>query len=436
MSEGNNVFIQEKLWVIKSKRDGKGKNKLAYMCPEGTASNIKKMKDTGRNWAGHTIYPEGPHGPGTVDRSKPTRIHGIEEIHDNVPIDNVKILEHTSRWSTSNVVWRVEDPRGFEVEIYSGNMSQIMRSATISMGLITTPCVWGREGGKNVLVPTTDDIYLAARANTEIQNSKLTPDDVKPGWKVKLKNGVEAIYIGKLYGIKQDFENKTFAPRFKAPKAKVFVYISKEAYDEGSVFTRSAFDVGQILDKKVEFTDDIEAIANHHMRKKSCDPSDIIFFSHKRSFEYVTLTFKEIPKSEMIQRATRLNGYGAVLGSDNRLYFKKMSYWISKDFNSTPDRHHDSVSLDKEITWTVGRNYDNMPAIGIINNSIPKDQEKLVFSITYDELDIRNVCGKETNNGNWYSRGSMSFKPNVDESKSRYFEVTLEADGKRAFFLK
>jgi hypothetical protein len=63
-------------------------------------------------------------------------------IIDNVPLEGYRIQFSVSRSSTSNKVWRILDPRGFELEINTQTMEDLIMSGTIEKGLIVGPCIW------------------------------------------------------------------------------------------------------------------------------------------------------------------------------------------------------------------------------------------------------------------------------------------------------
>jgi hypothetical protein len=72
-------------------------------------------------------------------------------VWDNTPIPGFKVLRSVSRYSTSNKLWRIMDPRGLELEISTGCMEQIIDDATIIKGgLIDANCAW--MANKNLVV--------------------------------------------------------------------------------------------------------------------------------------------------------------------------------------------------------------------------------------------------------------------------------------------
>ncbi len=95
-----------------------------------------------RTFSGRTWYPN------LFRQPEPT------QILDNVPLPGFKFTEMIRRYRTSNVVWRVIDPRNFELEISSNNLAYIMQTHGIQKdSLISGNCVWARIGNQNYLIP-------------------------------------------------------------------------------------------------------------------------------------------------------------------------------------------------------------------------------------------------------------------------------------------
>lgn len=73
------------------------------------------------------------------------------QVWDNEPMNGFKIVKSVSRYSTSNKLWRVLDPRGIEFEISTGCLEEIIDNATILKGgVIDAPCAW--QANKNLVV--------------------------------------------------------------------------------------------------------------------------------------------------------------------------------------------------------------------------------------------------------------------------------------------
>lgn len=175
------------------KLDGKscgmgGKFPLGFATPEGKDSAAKKRKETVTGWAGDKA---------TFDTI------------DNVPVEGFRFVGDVTRsrdWFGSGAsVWRVEDPRGFEIEITSGNLMMLMELTTIENGLIKGKCLYARDGGKNALLLENSEEYQAAFAQTTRMKSsdKFTLKSLLPGDLVTMVDGTEAQYFGKVYCLVQ-----------------------------------------------------------------------------------------------------------------------------------------------------------------------------------------------------------------------------------------
>lgn len=72
------------------------------------------------------------------------------QIWTNTPLEGFKIVKSVSRYSTSNKLWRILDPRNIEFEISTNCMEQIIADTVIKNGLIDAKCAW--MGNKNLVV--------------------------------------------------------------------------------------------------------------------------------------------------------------------------------------------------------------------------------------------------------------------------------------------
>lgn len=153
---------------------------VVYMAPNGTDVASSKRINTVKRYSG------GEHGiPDTV--------------LPNTPVCGFKILKNQSGgYNTGSIVWRIEDPRGFQSEIPSGNLNQLLALTTIDHGEILESCVWARDGKDNVLLPTNSEEYKTAVKNTELAMKSVKINSLKIGNIVNLKNGLRNLrYLGK-----------------------------------------------------------------------------------------------------------------------------------------------------------------------------------------------------------------------------------------------
>ncbi len=81
------------------------------------------------------------------------------QIIDNVPMSGFKIAKFVSRYSTSNKLWRIDDPRGFQLEISTSNMEDVLQEGSVVKGEILGLYKWdfGKNGiGKAKLIKVED----------------------------------------------------------------------------------------------------------------------------------------------------------------------------------------------------------------------------------------------------------------------------------------
>jgi hypothetical protein len=151
------------------------------MTPHGTDKAFEKRKSTVDGWASKTKEAQ---------------------TYDNTPMIGFKMgrsVRHGYGWGQGNVKWRIEDPRGFELEISSPNFAQIISFCTLEKGEILEECIWARLGNENILVPVDSDVYRNAARNTERISKSASMKDIKRGDTAILQNGDEGIYYGAFY---------------------------------------------------------------------------------------------------------------------------------------------------------------------------------------------------------------------------------------------
>jgi len=185
---------------------------LGYIVPHGTDFAFDKRKASVDNWI--QVYNS-------------TALDTI--TFDNTPVTGFKLGRSIKRtgWNGGNVVVRIEDPRGFEVEITVANLLKIMENNTIENTEILAECIWGRDGGKNILLAVNSEPYLEAVENTNRATRKVSLKDIKPGMTVRLKNGHEGTYLGLHYATKWTTQYKN--------NSNANIYCGIHALDEDTV---------------------------------------------------------------------------------------------------------------------------------------------------------------------------------------------------------
>lgn len=177
------IKIYDRLWYI---TDDTREDNLSYMCQyETTASgevapNVKKMQETGRSW----------------------RRGGDKEgvIIDNIPTKNIYVGSSVSRWSTSNKLFRVTDPRGFTIEIPTDNLATLLHHTTVVKGYVQEECVWGKDGSNHILLPINSEPYRLSKEKQAVLDNELIPvKDLKVGdWVRFFEANVDYYFLGRV----------------------------------------------------------------------------------------------------------------------------------------------------------------------------------------------------------------------------------------------
>ena len=171
--------------------------RLGFMSPHGDDAAAKKRKATQDKWAygDVTFDPVTNKGSrrvrGDYDRAKSAYNYTYEPVPDeyhpevlkNELLEGYQIARSVRRggWNGGNIVWRIVDPRGFELEISSANFARIVDCTVVDHGVIQGKCVWGRNGSENILLPEGSDVYQAAVARTDRSTSRVPLSSVNPG---------------------------------------------------------------------------------------------------------------------------------------------------------------------------------------------------------------------------------------------------------------
>ena len=181
----NNIKIPAKHYVGMTKREVE-KIPLGFITPWGEDAAAKKRMTTVDTWS----------------RQNRNKTFLEPMTIDNVPLNGFKMTTDIRSSSYGGVdKWRIEDPRGFELEITSHNLAQLLTVGMIDRGEIMDTCVWARDGQQNVLLSTATDEYKAAVQNTQVANMTADWKTVKIGNTVLLQNNITGVWLGRMFGM-------------------------------------------------------------------------------------------------------------------------------------------------------------------------------------------------------------------------------------------
>lgn len=202
-----------------------------FMTPEGTDSAAKKRKESVDKWveAGSWAYVAKTDGPG-YDRVK--KDGKPSEVFDNKPMPGFGIEQRLNRggsWYGNQDKWKIDDPRGFQLEISGNNLQKIIEYTTIVNGVIQGECIWARLGSDNILVPVNTEIYQNTMVNTERYAKNVSLKDVKIGDWVVQQNGEEGQYVGLYYIVGLEYGERKLR-MFKVSPKKRYVFRNGDSW--------------------------------------------------------------------------------------------------------------------------------------------------------------------------------------------------------------
>lgn len=173
-----NIKVSKELFVGIRNNDAVGWA-VAY---NNTTKKGKKDQEKVKNWSG---------------------ANGIAKVILNEPIDGFEIDKSVSRYSTSNKLWRIKDPRGFILEISTENMEMLLNNCTMDRGVVKGKCIWG-SSSKMALIPETHPEFNDFLEQKKVSKIKyLAPSKFKKGMILRKNTGEKIKYLGKIlyYGI-------------------------------------------------------------------------------------------------------------------------------------------------------------------------------------------------------------------------------------------
>lgn len=141
------IKIPDNIWYIQRGDE----DTLAYMSYDDHTKGCAKKKETGRRWAGQNSQ---------------------EDSLANVPVQGFALGDAVSRYSTSNKLVRVTDPRGFTVELFIHNLCQVLANCTVVKGVIQEECRWGQNGSGHTLIPVGSDMERVVEFMLELKRQK------------------------------------------------------------------------------------------------------------------------------------------------------------------------------------------------------------------------------------------------------------------------
>lgn len=205
LNKGLKIFSQ---LYVGFKTQGEGNVDLGFATPFENNAAFRKRKETVDKWSTWSEYvldPNSKFGYKLDENGQYVIVNHASrtKVINNVPREGFKITDSVKRvyWGGGNVVWRIEDPLGFELEVQSQNLLAIIQNCDINTGVIKGKCLWARDGKDNILIHESSEEYKNALKAAETLKAPSTVPMAERvvGGKYLMKNGSEAIYMGRMY---------------------------------------------------------------------------------------------------------------------------------------------------------------------------------------------------------------------------------------------
>jgi hypothetical protein len=231
---------------------------LAFATPYENTAAGKKRQDSVNSWNREQIRED----------NKWVYKNGITKIVDNKPRGGFRITDDVKRvyWGGGNVVFRVEDPDGWEVEIQSSNLMALIQVSGINEGgLIPGYCMWGRDStGKNILLHERSDEYKNAilAAEAVAKPKQLGVGGRELGSVYRLKDGQAGAYLGKVWVVPERYADD-YDTRYRSEAIGmrgVGKFIAKDLQGETAMFDVELHGSGYNSDKILGEPEQFEAV--------------------------------------------------------------------------------------------------------------------------------------------------------------------------------
>lgn len=421
---------------------------LGWPVPEGTDAASQKRKASVNSWAGTSTYDY-------TTKQRTTRA-GTSKVIDNVPVEGFKIVDDISRsrdwFGSGRTVWRMEDPRGFEFEITSGNLGEILRLTTIEKGLVKAKCLFAREGAKNALVVENSEEYQEVAAQTSRLKSAKTVklSNVTIGSKCLMTDNTEETYYGKFYCLVEEYDylednssgNYYRYNRYDNMRKN---YSVKERYAmlsaDGKIdFVSKPKIAGVLVDGTTTIDESIQ-IVNDNLKNVRGYRSLKAVYVNKKKFkpEDVTFHLVQTPASELFftKRDAEDNIrwieqiHNGLIVTD----YKGAIRQLSKNSHSI----WDTPAKDKEVIYFVydsnkqhyAQNNTHNGLVRIALNRQPTAEVENVVTYSKDVAHIPNFWEQLKDNVGKVDQDSMAM--NIDRfiATQTWYKVELEINGTR-----
>lgn len=318
------VYIPEKFYVARQKR---GEDEvLAFMvvADKEHTKAFQNSKGKADAWAepGHYYAEHKGHA-------------NLGAIYvANKPLTGFRLVTNVSRYSTSNVVWRIMHPEGFEFEITSDNLMDLMDTNTCIEGVFQEEMFFTHT---KKLVSTKTKLFADMIQKEEVKKEhKVKSNVLEPGSTIKItiphryypedeskKTSFELVYMGKFHTCGTNKNRPMLVTNKSTARPVVYDPVA------GKYRTFTELPEFEVLDNELKTVDRAETIKalNEQIRSNANNtvalyyqdghiPNESlpIFFSEKGyNYSDLKVQYEKVPASEVdticYNKIYRINDY-------------------------------------------------------------------------------------------------------------------------------
>lgn len=310
------MIIPKTITVGYNKRDDTYTGKLAYVIYTDDKGKLRK-EASWQNWRDKKLG---------------------QDNFDNVPTSGFVLNKGVGGarmsygWNARNEYVRVYDPRNFEFEISVSNLLFILQECSAIKGKgLEGEFVYSWSGTELVLLPVDCKEYEESAKHTERQKIKFDKKDLKEGYSYIMKDGTEALYLGRHnFNDTYDYGGKTIDEFNPLGKNHIFLNLKKDKY-------QSPYLIQSGFAKIAECTSSapLQQFPNEYEKfKKSSYCGDI----------------KELIIEKLeINHPNDLNGF-LLLKEDGKYYAAKIQRYYNYNYSSRNEQQYELLrSIDEFI---------------------------------------------------------------------------------------
>lgn len=390
-NELSTIKVPEKVYIGFQGRRTQDDVPLGFMTPYGEDQAGQKRMATVDGWA------RGYYGSTNKAFNSVTL--------DNKPMIGFKIgraVRRYGRFSGNSSKIRVEDPRGFELEISIENMLMLMNSNIIEDGELVAECVWGRDGNANVLLPLNSEPYAHYLQTQQKKAAVIGLKNVKVGDSIELLTGEKGVYLGACYPVRvvQDSDTGKSEPEVASQKRYVL------QGDDGHFRGYASIKVSSIT-KSAPHKLTAAEVNEIFAKSAAQDPAAKELFIDRSNWPASTMAFVVDAKGVTFDRREEVIDWKAMVAAGKAAgdhHFDDRSnhnlYAVSKDgtmlliqwYYHFTNRYH--IGMKREYTTGANRGHylrDIQTTDGAHGSPVKQDGVTLIIGWLNTHIDLSNI---------------------------------------------